>query len=137
MRTPLRSHISYKTCEKDGWLGSRPLTAGDSVDRSPTAAQRADGSIWLFWAGYTGASGPLVPAIRLQMLAAGRVALPARVQGTALGPFAVADGDQFRIIITSAGKTFNLAVTPVAEDFSSRPRERGCAAAVLTANCLM
>jgi len=47
MRTPLRSHIWYKTCEKDGWLGSRPLTAGDSVDRSPTAAQRADGSIWM------------------------------------------------------------------------------------------
>ena len=130
--TSLGSHIWYKAWEKDGWLGSRRLTAGASVDRSPTAVQRADGSIWLFWSGYADAGGRLVPATKLQVLAAGRGALPARIQGTAGGPFTVADGDQFRILITASGITFDRTITLRAEDFAGAgPVSSDALAAVL------
>ena len=130
--TKVCSHIWYKACEKDGWLGSRRLTASDSVDRSPTAAQRADGSIWLFWSAYSSTGAGLTPATRLQLLAVGRGELPARIQGTATGPFTIADGDQFRIIITAAAGTFDRTITLRAEDFSgASPASADALAAVL------
>jgi phage tail-like protein len=110
-------HLFYKIFEQDGWQPAHRLTSGAVVDRFPAAIPRGDGSVWLFWARYQPASGaPLVPEVKLQVLATGRAALPARIQGTLSGPFALADGNQFQIAIT-AGPTINRRVTFRREDF--------------------
>src|SRR5215813_500620 len=113
-----RWHLFYKIFEQDGWQSAHRLTSGLAVDRFPAAVQRADGSVWLFWDRYESAGGPLLPAIKLQVIATGRAALSARVQGTLSGPFALADGDQFQIVIT-AGSTINRTVTFRSEDFAN------------------
>ncbi len=113
-----RWHLWYKIFEQDGWQPAHRLTSGVAVDRYPAAIVRADGSAWLFWARYESASGPLVPGIKLQVLAAGRAALAARIQGTLSAPFALSDGDQFQIVVT-AGPSMNRTVTFRTEDFAN------------------
>src|SRR5260221_1475203 len=111
--------ILYKSFGQDGWLPAHPLTSGDTVNRHPAVVSRRDGSMWLFWALFESEAGRLTPGLKLQILATGRPALRARVQGTLSGPFSFADGDQLKLAVTSNSLSFTRTVTVRAEDFGN------------------
>ena len=120
-----RWQILYKNHNPDGWLPAHALTSGDSINRYPAAIARSDGTTWLFWADYEPLIGRLTPKLSLQVLMTGRGALRARVQGSSPGPFALVDGDQFQLVITSGGPSFTRTVTARAEDFANMAQATG------------
>ena len=99
----------YKINDQGRWLPSRRLTEGTS-DKYPAAIQRADGSLWLFWTAHENIGPHVLPQIRSEIFAAGRDATRPRRLGTISGPFAVADGDLFRITVTSGSQTVSRRV---------------------------
>lgn len=111
--------IWYKGKGQDGWLPAHPLTSGNAVNRHPAVVQRADGSVWLFWARYDSSAGRETPGLRLQVLATGREALRARIAGALAGPFALVDGDQLQIVITTGASIFPRTVIARKEDFAN------------------
>lgn len=110
-------HLFGKTEKQEQGLPSFRLSFGNSINKHPTAVQRVDGSIWLFSSGYEKQGRRLVPRIKLQLLSAGRPALPARVVGTLLQPFPLAEGDQFNITISAGLTSVARRVTVHAEQF--------------------
>jgi phage tail-like protein len=112
-----RWQILYKSFGQDGWQPAHPVTSGDTVNRHPAVVQRADGSVWLFWAAYESRAARLTPGLKLQILSTGRAATRARIQGTLSGPFSLADGDPLKLVITSNGLSFTRTVTVRTEDF--------------------
>lgn len=99
----------YKINDQGRWLPSRRVTEG-TADKYPAAIQRADGSFWLFWTAHEDVGGAVLPQIRSEIFAAGRDAIRPRRLGTLSGPFAVADGDLFRITVTSGTQTVTRRV---------------------------
>lgn len=121
---PANSHVYYKAREQDGWRPARALTSGKSINRWPSAVQRDDGSIWMFWAQHVPRGPRPVPQLKLQILAIGRGALPARVEGTNAGPFALAGGDQLSLVLTVAGVSIARTVTLRSESFANMVQVR-------------
>jgi hypothetical protein len=110
--------IYYKVKADDEWLPSRGLSQKGSVNKYPTALQRADGSFWLFWAEYQDPAGRGLPQIQLAVFSAGRPAQPAVVAGTTAGPFSFVDGETFGITVTVFGVSTLRTVTFHAEYFA-------------------
>ncbi|MGH9928216.1 MAG: hypothetical protein ACREA9_03200, partial [Pyrinomonadaceae bacterium] len=113
-----RQQICYKINDQGRWLPSRRLTEG-RADKYPTAIQRADSSFWLFWTAHEAIGGQVVPQIRSEIFAAGRDARRPQRLGTLAGPFVFADGDLFRITVTSDGQSVTRRVTIHLEHFNS------------------
>lgn len=113
------SHLWFKLWDFDHWTPSQRLTDGARVCKYPAAVRRkADGSFWVFYSEFE--DRPLASAWRLGLglLAAGRGAEPARLQGAKTGPFELKDGDHFRVRLVEGGRIiFNKTVVFHDEDF--------------------
>jgi hypothetical protein len=129
---PDRWQVWCKVWEQGQWLAARRVTSDAALNRWPVAVRRGDGSVMLFWSGAVpDTSGRFVPRLRTQLLSIGRTAQSARLQGTAAAPFALADGDTFRITVgmlectvTLHPEAFvNIAQATAAETASALDRE--------------
>jgi phage tail-like protein len=108
-------HIYAKFEEQDTFLPAIRLTAGADLHKHPSAVQRADGTIWLFYARYQQKNGRFVPGLALEVLSAGRPAMPARIVGTISEPFTLDEGDTFQIGIANGFTNLVRTVTARAE----------------------
>lgn len=90
-------HLHYKIRDHGAWQPARRLSYGGEVDKYPTALQRSNGNLWLFWSRFEDIGGEHQGRIQLSVLALGRPARTARLAGTQAGPWAFVEGDQFRI----------------------------------------
>lgn len=123
-------HVYGKVEAQGTFLPSFRLTAGSNLHKHPSAVERPDGAVWLFYARYSPAStGRLVPHIGLQLIAAGRPALPARVTSTLRGPFSLADGDTFEVTINGSAIPRRITIRP--EQFGSLAAVSATAVATL------
>ena len=112
-----QGHIWFKTFDQNGWLPAQRLTLEGKLNKYPAAFQKRDGNFWAFFSGYEEIGGRLISQIKLQLMNAGRRALPPRVKGALAGPFNFADGDQFRITITGAAGSIIRTITLRPEHF--------------------
>jgi hypothetical protein len=112
-------HLWYKIHDEDEWLAARRLTLEDRINKYPAAVQRSDGNVWVFWTAYSKTGGKPIPQIRLNLMAAGRAARPARVHGSRKEPFAFADGDEFKIDLQDGATTTSITVRFHPEDFQN------------------
>jgi phage tail-like protein len=106
-----RWHLFAKIEDRDEAQASIQLTGGPVIRKHPSAVGRPDGSVWIFYGRYSDVSGRQVPKIGLQVVAAGRAALPAHVTGATRGPFALVDGDVFDITIGAGASSVVRRVT--------------------------
>lgn len=112
-------HLWLKTYDQTGWLPAQRLTFGGKVNKYPAAFQKQDGNFWVFFSSYETAGNRPVPQIKLQLVNAGRRAQPPRVKGAQAGPFNFADGDQFRMKITTGAADVTRTVTLHPEYFGN------------------
>ena len=112
-----RQQIYFKINDRGRWLPSRRLTEG-RADKYPAAIQRADASFWLFWTAHEDIGGRVLPQIRSEIFAAGRDARRPQRLGTLTEPFVFADGDLFRITVTSDGQSVTRRLTIHLEHFN-------------------
>jgi phage tail-like protein len=113
-----RWQIYYKVNDQGAWLPSRRLTEG-RADKYPAAIQRPDGSFWLFWTAHDEIGGRILPQIRSEIFTNGRDAQRPQKLGTLSGPFNFADGDEFRISVTTGTQTVARTVTLHLEHFQA------------------
>jgi phage tail-like protein len=92
-------HIYFKIHDQYEWLPSCRLTFDGEINKYPAVLQRQEGNFWVFWSAYAEKKGKSVSQIKLNLLAAGLPARPARLQGTQPGPFNFTEGDQFKISV--------------------------------------
>jgi phage tail-like protein len=113
-------HVYAKLESNGQFLPSFRLTAGPDPCKHPSAVERPDGVVWLFYTrfSYTD-SGRLLPHIGLALVTAGKPALAARVIGTVREPFALGDGDTLEVTINGS-ITRHVTIRPERfEDFAT------------------
>lgn len=92
-------HIYFKIHDRYDWLPSSRLTFEGEINKYPAVVQDENGNFWVFWSASSEKQGKPVSQIKLNLLAAGLPARPARLQGAQPGPFTFVDGDQFKISV--------------------------------------
>ncbi len=114
------SHIYFKLWDYDHWLPAQLLTFRDQLCKHPAAVRRkADGNFLVFYTAYTKKDADVyLPQLRLNLVAAGRPARPARIEGTASGPFALAEGDRMKLRVVEGSKAQFKTARFHREDFT-------------------
>lgn len=110
-------HLWLKTFDQEEWRASHHLTLGGRLNKYPSAAQDVDGKFWLCWADFERSGRTGTPQLRLAPVAVGRAALSARRKSSNKGPFAFADGDEFRITVVNDAHVFTRRVVFRREHF--------------------
>lgn len=108
-------HIWLKEYDQGAWLPARRLTFDGESNKYPSALERADGNVWVFWTGGGGSAG--TNRIKLMLMSAGRPANPPRISGTNVGPFALTDGGEVKVSIDDGTTAIDRVVVVRPEDF--------------------
>jgi phage tail-like protein len=113
------SHVWFKLCNFGEWLPAQRLTSGNSINRAPSAVRRkADGSFLVFYNTLeSDGFGGYASRLKLSLLAAGHPFQHARLKGTGTAPFALAEGDELTVTVTSGGNALPRTITFFREDF--------------------
>jgi phage tail-like protein len=111
-------HLWYKLCDYGRWFPAQRITLDNGIAKYPSAVQRrSDGNFLVFYSDFKKSAGGLVPRIRYNLLAAGRPAQPARIEGKESEPFMLAEGDRFDIKVSDEAAAFTKTVVFHQEDF--------------------
>jgi phage tail-like protein len=111
-------HLWYKLCDYGRWLPAQRITLDNRVAKYPSAVQRrSDGNFLVFYSDFRKTDAGLVPRLRHNLLAAGRPAQPARIEGIRSEPFALVEGASFEIGVSDSAAAFTKTVIFHREDF--------------------
>jgi hypothetical protein len=110
-------YIFFKTYNEYGWTPSRRIQVAGQVNKYPAAVQDLRGNLWLFWSAYEEIGGKLIPQIKLHLFSVGRDAHPPRISGMLSAPFALADGDEFTVIVNDTAGSHTKQITFFGEVF--------------------
>jgi phage tail-like protein len=125
------AHVWFKLWDFDRWTPAQPVTFRDAVCKYPSAVRRkADGSFWVFYNESVEQSAGRRWRLRLNLLAAGRPAAPARLCGKTSGPFSLAEDDRLEVTLIEGVRFVSKTVVFHREHFGDIKRATAAEVAV-------